>query len=308
MKECESWQKLISAVIYGDIFDCAVTLKEICKYSRSALDSRKLDKLLDGFVVQGIICQHDKFYYLPGRRELALERSKHMRRAERLKRRARRVARWLRHLPFIRGIYLTGSVAAGCAGPDADIDLLIVVREGRLGFVFMQLGPLSRIVSRRMFCPNYYICEQHLAIDHHSHYVARELVQAEPLVSDNNPLIAANTWASRQLPNCSPHQGSDACPPGSRLQTILEFPFRGWLGDALDAVSRWVARRRLVQHYREHGCEIPESVRDEFECGKELRFHASAKIERLSSAYEMRCRSLEAAFARIQDTDAKNAL
>jgi predicted nucleotidyltransferase len=79
---------------------------------------------------------------------------------------------------------LTGSVAADDAEKDADVDILVIVAEGRIALAFLVLAPLSRVVSRRIFCPNYYLSQSHLSVPRHDRYVARELLQAQPVCGE----------------------------------------------------------------------------------------------------------------------------
>jgi hypothetical protein len=293
---------LLDAVIYGDVFDCAVTLEEAHDFSRQKIDLPELETQLEKFVQHGVIGVHDGFYHLPGRVALAIDRPERIRRARKLRRRSLQVARLLRHLPFVRGLYLTGSVAVDHAERDADVDLLIVVADGRLGSVFVELGPLARMVSRQVFCPNYYMSQRHLEIERHSHYVAREIAQAQPLISDGNPLIAANAWVREELPNLRAHEGVDARRSGSLLQRTLEWPLAGTWGGRLEERARTLVRRRLEKHYSERGWTLPENVRDEFERGEALRFHASDKVEDMRGAIEERTRSVEAALERMRSS------
>ena len=53
-------------------------------------------------------------------------------------------------VPFVRGVVLTGSAAAGSAGKKADADLLVIVARGRIATVFLLLGSLSRLTGRRL--------------------------------------------------------------------------------------------------------------------------------------------------------------
>jgi ubiquinone/menaquinone biosynthesis C-methylase UbiE len=130
------------------------------------------------------------------------------------------VARILRHFPFVRGLALTGSAAAGDAGADDDVDLLVTVAEGRLGTVFVLLGSLSRLLGRRLFCPNYYACEGRLDLGPANLYLARELAQARPLAGDGAALWRANPWLEETFPNAEPPSGG--APAGSRLQRVSE--------------------------------------------------------------------------------------
>ena len=84
---------------------------------------------------------------MAGREELADQRRTRRERGLRLKRRARLVARLLQYTLFVRGIVLTGSVAADDAEGGADADMLVIVARGRIALAFVTLGTLSRFFT-----------------------------------------------------------------------------------------------------------------------------------------------------------------
>jgi predicted nucleotidyltransferase len=275
---------LLDALVYGDIFDCAVTLDELWRYARVAIDREELRRRLRD---EPLVVERDGLYCVAGREELLARRPERMRRAARLERRARRVARVLRRFPFVRGLALTGTAAAGDAGADDDVDLLVTVADGRLGTVFLLLGPLSRLVGRRLFCPNYYVCEGRLDLGRGNLYLARELAQARPLAGDVEALWRANPWLAETFPNAM------APPPApvraSRLQRALE----ALLGGRVERRARGVARSRLRAHYG----TVPAEVTDAFAAGTALRFHGSGVSDRTLERYEARRAELAARLA-----------
>ena len=151
---------LLDGLIYSDVFDCALTLEELWRYCRVPVEREELAKRLHGDpALRKVVTETDGLYCLAGRAELIEARRQGMARANVLSRRARRVAGILRALPFIRGLVLTGSAAAEDGAEDADVDVLVLVAPRRLGIVFAMLGPASRLLGRRFFCPNYYVSE-----------------------------------------------------------------------------------------------------------------------------------------------------
>jgi predicted nucleotidyltransferase len=252
----------IDAVLYGDVFDCAVTLDEAWRYARVAIDRDELARrLLD----DPLVAARDGLYCLAGREELLARRPERLRNAAHLERRARRLARVLQHFPFVRGLALTGSAAAGDAGSGDDVDLLVTVAEGRLGTAFVLLGSLSRLLGRRLFCPNYYACEGRLGLGPANLYLARELAQAQPLAGNGAVLWRANRWLEETFPNAEPPV--DGEPAGSRTQRALEVLVGG-------RVEPW-ARRLAWQRLRAHYGAVPADVADAFAAGVALRFHGS---------------------------------
>lgn len=265
----------IDAVLYGDVFDCAVTLDEAWRYARVAIGRDELARRLHD---DPLVAARDGLYCLAGREELLARRPERLRNAARFERRARCVARILRHFPFVRGLALTGSAAAGDAGADDDVDLLVTVAEGRLGTVFVLLGSLSRLLGRRLFCPNYYACEGRLGLGPASLYLARELAQARPLAGDGAALWRANPWLEETFPNAEPPSGG--APAGSRLQRAVE----ALVGGRVERWARRVARQRLRAHYG----AVPGEVEEAFVAGVALRFHGSGVAARTLERHRAR--------------------
>jgi hypothetical protein len=148
------------------------------------------------------------------------------------------------------------------------------------------LAPMSRLLSREIFCPNYYLSEENLLLDRRSHYVAREVVQARPLLGKGNPLLEANTWVQNQFPNFRDYRTSSAISTGSWLQNMLELPLRGNLGNVLEKWARSLAQRRLDAHHTAREVAVSEQIQKQFDEGEALRFHASKKVQSADEDYQ----------------------
>jgi predicted nucleotidyltransferase len=280
---------LIDAVVYGDVFDCAVTFDELWRYSLVPISREELrQRMTDGPLCE-VVAERQGLYALRGREDLVDRRLPRRARARLLRRRGRSVARCLQHFPFVRGILLTGSVAADDAGEDADVDVLVIVQPRRLALAFAMLAPLSRFLSRAVFCPNYYLSEAHLALTRCDHYVARELMQAESLAGSAARLFSANPWTNGWLPNATAR--GDEVPPlplGRVLQWLVELPFGGAVGDRLERRAHDLALRRLAVHHAGFGTGLPETIRERFAADVELRFHGGTLIDRATERYAER--------------------
>jgi predicted nucleotidyltransferase len=288
---------LVDAIVYGDVFDCAVTFDEVWRYCRRPIRREELRQVLDEDpAVGGIVVECDGLYCLAGRAGLVERRRETQRRAARLQHRAARVARILRHAPFVRGLLLTGSAAADAASPKADVDLLVIVAEGRLALAFALYGTLSRVVSKKVFCPNHYLSEAHLElVRRRDLYVAREVVQARPLAGRAPDFLSANAWVRELLPN-APREPGVPLPGGGRLQRLLELPFRGRLGDRLERRLHRLALARLAAHHRLWGRPVPDEGVEQLHRGIELRFHAEPGTQSVPLRYEARRDEVAAEF------------
>ncbi len=271
---------VIDALIYADVFDCALTLEEIRRYGPLPIDDGELRDELAGHPA---VVARDELFALVDRADLIDERPGRIAKARALQRRGGRVARVLRHLPFVRGLALTGSLAADDARVAADVDLMVIVAPRRLATTFLLMGPASTLLRRRLFCPNYYLSEDRLEIEPANRYVARELVQARCLAGSMTGLERSNSWLSERFPNA--HPSDSQMPGGGLIQRIFERPLRGEIGDALERLAVRVAHSRLRAHYRG---DVPGDVAGALSRGVALRFHGHHAEENILARYEAR--------------------
>jgi predicted nucleotidyltransferase len=287
---------LMDALVYGDAFDCAVTLDELWRYARVRVGRAAFLRLLEEDpALRSLVAECNGLYSFADRPELLVSRPASIERARALQKRASRVARVIRHVPFVRAVALTGSAAADDAGEEADVDLLVVVEHGRLGTVFVLLGAASRVLGRRLFCPNYYVSNDDVAVESRGVYVARELEQARVLVGDPNALRAANGWLRDVFPNLPPRSGHISDFQPSSVQRVLESVLAG----RLEGWSRRLASARLRAHYGAFGSLVPPDVAAAFAAGRALRFHAGETVTQALGRYEARRAQLAAALAGV---------
>jgi predicted nucleotidyltransferase len=279
----------LDAAIYGDVFDCAVTFDELWRFARTPVDPADLrTRLVDESLLTRASSNGMDLYCLSDRKELLERRPERARRAELLERRAQRIARVLRHAPFVRGVALTGSAAAGDAGGGDDVDFLIAVAPGRIATAFLFLGPAARVLRRRLGCPNYYVNVRRLAIEPTSVYIEREVAQARVLVGAADLVRSANVWLAESFPNLETSPTDRPLRAGTRRQRVLEAPLRGRLGNRLERWARRIAFERLRVHYRGLGRDVPPDVVESFRLGYALRFHGSGVAERTAKQYTKR--------------------
>ncbi|MDG1874075.1 MAG: nucleotidyltransferase domain-containing protein [Mariniblastus sp.] len=277
----------IDGLLYADAYDCALTLEEIHRFSRVKLSKDQIRSWLDSPYVSNFIFQESGFYYLRDRKSIVAARDKAITRAGKLRKRAMLIARLLHFFPFVRGIVLTGSVAANDADSQADIDFLVIVADARISFVFFLLGGLSRIFFRRLFCPNYYLVENSLSISRRSFYIAREIAQAIPLTGMSEDFFRDNAWVDDELPNSEAKVNHTLPLKGSSfIQKVLEFPCNWVLRNGLEEKLKSFTAKRLLHHYHLQSVAVPDSVEKGFEEGRELRFHFGKRVDTVMQQYE----------------------
>jgi len=130
----------------------------------------------------------------------------------------KRFVRIIRWIPGIRLVALTGSVAAGNALPEDDIDLLIITSSSSLWIVRpITLITISLFFRRRLpcedpsltkdaFCPNLWLDSSAMRLPRakRSLYSAHEILQTIPILDKHNTyskFLRQNAWVKHYLAN-----------------------------------------------------------------------------------------------------------
>ncbi len=285
VKESEQLeQAILKTVVYSDLFDYALTPREIAHYLIESVGTQEqvrsvlsLRRWLDGQLVEV-----DGHVTLRGRESLVQRRREREMASRRLWRAARVFAWFLSRLPFVRMIAVTGTLSMDNCVRQDDVDVLIVAAGGRvwLARAFVILAVYLGRLARTTLCPNYVLSEESLDIGPRSIYVAHEFIQMVPMYGFEvyHRMRAVNSWTTHFLPNAgrSLHIEPE-CRPGtiSRvLKASAEWALSGRVGDWLESAEmrRKIAKlsRRLVfnagsvilsrdqvkGHFDDHGARI----------------------------------------------------
>ena len=281
-------------LMYSDLFDFPLTAGELSDLLFDVgADETEIARAAR---VCPNVMELDGHFCLAGREHLVAERRRRQPANARLWRKARRYARPIAALPFVRMVAVTGSLAPGNARAGDDIDLLLIVEPGRLWLSRLLVLVLVRAVRLLgdELCPNFLLSSSHLVIDGSAFpaYYARELTQMVPLFGAQayRALRLANGWTSRLLPN-SNHVRRPELPdrvPGlpGRVKDAAEWLLGARLFDPLEAAERRrkVARLR-ARHARERGVI-------EFSADR-CRGHFGSYVERMMVLFELRSAALD---------------
>lgn len=246
---------VLLAVVYGDLFDFALTFKELCE---RLVEERADDDHVRVALKGAGVVMRDGHVVLPGREHLVELRQERMKTAAALWPIARRYARWLSRLPFVRMVAVSGSLAVNNARPTGDVDVFCITEENRLWVARLFLVALSKLTRRlpRFFpsylCPNYLLERNALQIDDRNLFTAHEIVQAVPLYGHGlfREFRLQNAWVADLLPNTPSIDHIE--PEASTSSRVLERLLGGRVGDAINEASylsftwfyRYRARRR----------------------------------------------------------------
>jgi hypothetical protein len=241
---------ILKTLCYADVFDYPLTAEEIYHYLinnseanhlRGVTPLKNLIKLTPRMVESSLkrmlqkshpsIDKVGKYFTLKGRSEIVLLRKKRRKFAQQKLKIAQRVAEWLRLLPTIKMVAITGALAMENPDEADDIDLLLVTKKNQLWFTRLLVIPLVSLIAKRRkptrykdnetmpvlskvegkqwnnaVCLNIFLDETALAIPKNKRnlYTAHEVAQARPLWSIDNTyekFLTQNCWVNKYLPN-----------------------------------------------------------------------------------------------------------
>ena len=256
---------MFKTVAYADIFDYPLTASEIIRWQIAGdLKVRPIKESAAGAIYpQGgsdLIVKTSRYFHLKGRSHLvALRRRRAQISAAKL-RLARRVAGWLKLIPTVRLVAVTGALAMKNADKNDDIDLMVVTSKNRLWltrllatillFPHLRGGRMDSSEVADKLCLNLWLDESALAVpaSRRNLYTAHEVAQVKPLINKDGTyqkFIASNSWVTRFLPNSFRLQRSDLN-RNSRLQAEKVPPksHRG-RSDLIDWLESFAFRLQL---------------------------------------------------------------
>ncbi|MDO8499802.1 MAG: hypothetical protein Q7S66_04030 [bacterium] len=200
------------------------------------------------------------FYFLPGA-ELSVETRRRAALTSDLKMKiARRAAKKLRAVPFLRAIFVCNSVGAGQAKSESDIDFFIVAAAGRVWIVRWFCNLILRLWGLRTYgtklrdriCLSFFVDENNLDLekfqgveeDVHFIYWTNQKIPLYDAGGMYERFTRANSWVKKYLPNlpqkfAAGYAGAVADTGIGRIwKTMWETLWRGAYGDLIERQAR----------------------------------------------------------------------
>ena len=240
---------ILKTVAYVDGFDYPLTADEIHRYLIGVTTTREQVReiLENGRLVPHQLSRQGHYFMLPGRENIAATRQQREAIAQQMWPHALKYGRLMAHLPFVRMVSVTGSLAVNNAIEGADIDYLIVTANGRLWLSRAFVIFIVRWARRQgiPLCPNYFLSQRALHIAEQNLYTAHELVQMIPLagLSVYQQLQQMNGWTGHYLPNASWSGNSQSYVPAAfHPRRLAEWTLNTALGTYLE---QWEMQRKI---------------------------------------------------------------
>jgi hypothetical protein len=243
---------ILKVIAYFDIFNYPVSMEDILHFLDVETDEYSVRGALEALLNEGCVYRAGSYYSLQNDPSLATKRNESRRRADDLLPIAGKGARLLYQFPFVRAVFISGSLSKRCADEKADIDYFIVTSAGRLWIARTLMHLFKKLTYLRghqhRYCMNYFVDEEALEIKEKNIFTATELITLIA-ASGNGGVISffkANEWTTRFYPQYRHKNRESLGTPRSSLlkracEKLLDNRMGDWLDDSLRKVTanRW---------------------------------------------------------------------
>ncbi len=293
-------QAILRTIIYFDIFDYPLTAQEIHSWllTDNSVEFNKILSVLQNPSRLEIVETAEGFYFLRGKnKNVETRKSRHWL-AEQKFRIALKNIRLLRHLPFIKAIFVANRLAYENTTENSDIDLVIITKKNRIWSARFFSALLMKLLNRRptatnhknKICLSFFLAEDQLSLkdfyktgDIHFQYW---LKQWQPVFDPENYLEKfwlVNSNIKKLTANFQPNKISDRRSVGkSWVQPILTF-FKSLIPEA------WYKQLQLkIMPAELKNNRAPNVVLSD----QMLKLHVLDRCEEYNQLFEKRCKEL----------------
>lgn len=232
---------IIKGLAYSEVFNYPLTLDEIYHTLELKIsDKGILESELEYLITKKLVFRLGEFYSLKedcNRLKLRLERNH---RAEKYLPLAGFISRFIGSFPFVRAVFISGSLSKNSMDSDSDIDYFIITKPGRLWTARTLLILFKKVFlfnSYKFYCLNYFLDSDNLEIKDGDLYVAHEIASLKPTYGSHTctSFFDKNSWVLSYLPNSKVASTSSAPPSRVRfLKYFFEFILKGRAGNRLE--------------------------------------------------------------------------
>ena len=250
-------QDVLRTFAYFDVFSYPLSRHQVYKFlPHNSVTQQTLEETLRSLEAHGVLKSKNGYYFFSDRTpEIVRSRIENERRASTMLKRARWISFLLKQIPFVRAVFITGSLSKNVAHPSSDVDFMIVTAPNRLWIPKMILTAVRRIFlfnSVKYFCFNLFVTENGLLFSEQDMFNAVEIATTRVLWNEDayRRFQSVNAWTGRYLPNW--HNGDSPVRSISRapsicqraLEVVLDvFPLTA-IDDFLMKTARHYWRRR----------------------------------------------------------------
>jgi hypothetical protein len=201
-------QDVLRTFAYFDVFSYPLSKHQAYAYlSRNSITLQDMEKTLKCLVEFGLLgCENDYYFFSDRTPAVVTSRLENERRASTMLKRARWISLFLKQIPFVRAVFITGSLSKNVASLSSDVDFMIVTAPNRLWIPKMILTAVRRIFlfnTIKYFCVNLFVTENGLLFSEKNIFNAVEIATTRVLWNETvyQEFQSVNSWTQSYLPN-----------------------------------------------------------------------------------------------------------
>ena len=328
-------KSILSTIVYYDVLGMPLTGFEVWKYlsnisrishelpRESKLEYTNYDFLevlnkLNESELKQFIESKNGFYFLKGRDNLYEQRIERKKIADQKWKKVRGIVKWFQIIPYVRMIAVSGSLAQNNTKPESDLDLMIVIKKGRIWTARAMITFLAALLGVRRhgsktkdrICLNHYITDESLEIKFKSLYNAQTyahmvclidnysspsallVVNGVPTQEVGTEFQKANLWIKDYLYFYPPiqNQNQKFIKSNKILKSLAkfgEFLLDGKIGNRIEKFLKNIQLNHIERHplRRKKGGRI---VADDFQ----LEFHPDSPEKEILEKYNEKISAL----------------
>lgn len=230
-------------LLYFDIFQYPLKGSEL---RLSVNNHSNEEDLFVDLIEMGIIEQQNGLYFLKGKNYT--KRISEQTKSELFYKKAKTYSRLINRFPFVRGVYVSGSLSKEWSDDTTDVDYFLITSPERLWLCRTLLILFKKIFlfnSRKYFCLNYFIDTANLNIGEKNIFTATEISFLKPMVNEKlfHEFLNENKWV-KQYYSSSATFNTDVInnSSGGGVKRFIEILLAGKIGEKLDI---WCMKRTL---------------------------------------------------------------
>lgn len=307
-------QSIIQALAYFDIFEQPLTKEELYQ-SLFCKDRKGLKISYTDFLshlensLPDTVEDNEGFYFLKGRGEVVDKRQLKIKLAEQKFKIALRGIKKISSMPFVKAVFVCNTLGMGVMDGNSDIDVFIVVKNGRLWLtrllvtLILSLFRLRRTKTKikDRICLSFYVTDNNLNLekitiaepDVYMIYWLNNLVPVYDPKNFYQSIVEANSWVKEFLPNgLQPYKASSKYKVeggkfGHLTKNILEKMWNGNYGDLLENQAKSIQEVKMkLNSYSVHSA--PDSrviINDQM-----MKFHENDRRDEYRNKWLEMCK------------------
>ncbi|TSA44661.1 hypothetical protein D4R51_03280 [bacterium] len=269
-------KNILDTIVYYDILDYPLTAFELWKYLIVEMEIRSpsgrsnlqtlgnIIEALESKEIKKYIEEYRGFYFLKERKDLVGRRIQNDKNSIAKFKIAERVAWWLRFVPFVRMVAVTGTLAMKNPEQNSDIDYFMVLEKDRIFTGRLLVTAMVHFLRKRRYgkkiknriCLNYFITTRSLEIQRQDLFAANEYSFIYPLFGHNVFQVFCETnlkWIKKfkpnwQAPEIEPAKYYLEHSKASRFVQKTKETLINFLGG--DIIEAWLKRHQIARILR----------------------------------------------------------